>query len=244
MREWDRRVLQARKVVASLASSSMWPGMRRGVFPTVDHFAVLHHVRPRIVIDVGAHRGQFALAVRRELPGTRVISFEPQPDAADIYRRVVCDADLRTVALGASVGTATLHLSRASDSSSLRVIGGNQTAYFPGTDEVGEIAVNVSTVDAEVVLDGAPGPVLLKIDVQGTELDVLRGAQRTLAAIEWVYVELSFVELYLGQDLAPAVIAHLDRAGFDVAGVYNVARSSTGVALQADWLFRARGERD
>jgi hypothetical protein len=56
-----------------------------------------------------------------------------------------------------------------------------------------------------------------------------------------VYVESSFVELYVGQPLADEVIAFLLPHGLRLAGIFNIARSG-GEVIQADLLFR-RGQR-
>jgi hypothetical protein len=102
--------------------------------------------------------------------------------------------------------------------------------------------VPVSTLDTEFPDPcSLAGPVLLKIDVQGFELAVLRGAAGLLAVAQWIYVELSFVELYSGQPLAPAVIRFLDHHGFEMSGAFNMSEGPNGEAVQADFLFtRAR----
>lgn len=77
---------------------------------------------------------------------------------------------------------------------------------------------------------------MLKIDVQGGELDVLRGGSKTLDRLTWVYVECSFRELYIGQPPADEVVEHLRGAGFRLAGLGHVSYVG-GEAIQADFLF-------
>ncbi|MHB8571083.1 MAG: FkbM family methyltransferase [Metallibacterium sp.] len=78
---------------------------------------------------------------------------------------------------------------------------------------------------------------MLKLDVQGYELQALRGCETLLEAFAWVYCECSFVELYAGQALADAVIAWLRERGFGLLGAYNMANDRDGRAVQADFLF-------
>jgi hypothetical protein len=78
---------------------------------------------------------------------------------------------------------------------------------------------------------------LLKIDTQGSELDVLRGAAELLARFQAVYCEVSFLELYAGQALASEVVAYLFERGFELSGIYNLQSSPTLGLLQADMLF-------
>ncbi|MGB0570872.1 MAG: FkbM family methyltransferase [Alphaproteobacteria bacterium] len=68
----------------------------------------------------------------------------------------------------------------------------------------------------------------MKIDVQGFELEVLRGASDLLAAFE---------VLYEGQALAEDVIVYLVAAGFAEVGRHNVSIGPEGVPIQADFLF-------
>jgi hypothetical protein len=79
--------------------------------------------------------------------------------------------------------------------------------------------------------------VLLKIDVQGAELSVLRGAEKTLESVDSIFVECSFVELYEGQALANEVIEFLAARGFSIAGVFGPAYDADGRCLQVDALF-------
>ncbi len=96
--------------------------------------------------------------------------------------------------------------------------------------EVGPLSDFVSAGDLKA-------PALLKIDVQGFELEVLRGTGDLLSAFEHVYVEASFEALYEGQALADDVIAHMLAAGFTETGRHNLSIGPDGAPIQADFLF-------
>ena len=83
-------------------------------------------------------------------------------------------------------------------------------------------------------------PALLKLDVQGFELQALAGCEDVLDRFAWVYAECSFVELYAGQALADEVIAWLRDRNFALHGVYHMAYDARGRAVQADFLFAHR----
>ncbi len=93
---------------------------------------------------------------------------------------------------------ATLTVSAHDDSSSLLPIGHRQLSEFPGTHPVDSVEVRVLPL-REVLSSELPPPRLLKIDVQGLELEVLRGAGSSLDLIDELFVECSFAELYGGQ---------------------------------------------
>ncbi len=104
------------------------------------------------------------------------------------------------------------------------------------------MVVRQARLDEVMEADRLAAPTLLKIDVQGYELELLRGAERSLAAIDEILVECSFVELYAGQPLADDVVCHLRERGFGLNGVHSVARGADGRPLQADLLFSRRPE--
>ncbi|MEZ5341302.1 MAG: FkbM family methyltransferase [Acidimicrobiales bacterium] len=208
--------------------------------PSIEH-DFLRRLDVETVIDVGANIGQFATWVRWRFPDAALISFEPFPHAAATYRQHVSGprVTLHECALGSLAGTSTLHVAGSDDSSSLLEIGDRQVELYPSTKEVDTIEVPVRRLDEIVTTNDLRGAALLKIDVQGTELDVLHGASALVGSIRWVYVECSFVELYTGQALAPEIVRFLDAADFDLEGIYNVSYHD-GRAIQGDFLFVSR----
>jgi len=204
---------------------------------------MLRRIAPDLVIDVGANRGQFTLDVVSALPSARVIAFEPLPSEAAVFRRIFAshpNVELRTHALGSKSERREMHIAKAADSSSLLDFTPRQEAINPGTGVVGAVDVDVLTLDQ--VLDdlfadrSLPRPSLLKADVQGYELEVLRGGERHLSALGWIYVEVSFVELYRGQPLAYEVVNYLSPRGFGLVDAV-ISSRLRGRSIQADFLF-------
>ena len=231
------------KVSVLVRRPRLWPvaysGLREGVFPSLEHSHVRFGSEFATVVDVGASRGQFALFARTRFPRARIISFEPLPAAQETAERIVAGlgGELHRVALGAEPGEMTMHVSASDDSSSLLPIGAEQVDAFPGTEEAAQLQVPIDVL-ANYLRDDLARPCLLKIDVQGFELDVLRGAGERLMAVDEILVEASFVELYTGQAPVGDVIEYLAGYGLRLVDVLEVVRRSDGVALQADFLFR------
>jgi FkbM family methyltransferase len=214
--------------------------LRHRVAAGVEHAKVLSGLDCRTVVDVGANRGQFALVARQCLPHARVISFEPLPAAAAKFRAVFADDDrvtLHEAAIGPAPGNATIHVSKREDSSSLLAITATQVALFPGTEEAATATVRVALLREFVSEADILPPALLKVDVQGFELEALRGCEDMLGQFAFVYAECSFLELYAGQALADEVIAWLRERGFRLRGVHNMEYDRGGRAIQADFLF-------
>lgn len=236
------KLLQLRlaKVWFSLTHPGCWRALTFGVAPTIEHLPFLRSIVVDGVLDVGANRGQFTLACRLAQLGVPVVAFEPIPAEAAIFRQVhgkQPKVRLIESALGETKGTATLHLSKSVDSSSLLPIGKKQTELFEDTVEVGTITVPVQQLDELAGHWTGRTRQLLKLDVQGYELNVLRGAVETLRSCAYVYAECSEVALYEGQALRHEVDAFLSEQGF-----MEHSRSNEfvrdGQLIQADYLFR------
>ena len=215
---------------------------KHGVAAGIEHKAVLCHINKCLsFVDIGANRGQFALAVRQYHPCAIIFSFEPLPDPAGTFARIFAN-DSRTrlfqSAIGTEAGESIIHVSGRDDSSSLLPITSRQNQLFPGTGETGTMTITVGRLSHYLSETDIPGPALLKLDVQGYELNALKGCEELLHCFEWVYAECSFVELYEGQALAPEVIDWLREHGFNLAGKYNVCKDKSGQEIQADILFR------
>ena len=219
--------------------------LKQRVAAAVEHVSVLRSLPDmRTVVDVGANRGQFALVARHCFDRSQIISIEPLAQPAAIWRAVFADdarASLMDAALGPAEGSAVIHVSGRDDSSSLLPITATQNSLFPGTAQVDTGTVRVTRLAELLEAAAIVTPALLKIDVQGFELQALAGCEDLLDRFEWVYVECSFIELYSGQAFSDEVIAWLRERGFAMHGVYNMTYDASGRAVQADFLFTSGG---
>lgn len=218
-----------------------YKALRLGVAANVEHAAVLRGLDCLTVVDVGANRGQFALVSRHIFPSSKITSFEPLSRPAALFRKVFLrdkSIVLHIAAIGPTTEQRVMHVSGRDDSSSLLPISSLQEKVFPGTGEVETTDVRVAPLDTFVADGDIISPAMLKLDVQGYELDALRGCESLLGRFKWVYCECSFVELYSGQKLAADVIDWLSKREFQLMGMYNPSYDQYGKAIQADFLFR------
>jgi len=212
---------------------------RHWVAAASEHKHVLSSIL-KTVIDIGANRGQFSLAARRWAPKARIFAFEPLAEPVARFNRVFNGDQqviLNQVAIGPAKGEATIHVSAAEDSSSLLPVSGLQERLFPGTGEVRSETIRVGRLADFITEQEIISPAMLKLDVQGYELEALRGCVDLLDRFMYVYAECSFVELYRGQALAHEVIAWLKDRDFDLKGIYNLGYDKDGRAVQGDFLF-------
>jgi len=216
---------------------TFWPALARGVMPTVESIEAIQRLSPQTLIDVGANKGQFSLMTRYLFPQIDIHAFEPLERERQIYATVVRPpVRLYPTALGRVPGQATFFVTSRADSSSLLQPGTTQQAEY-GMVTNRRITVPVACLPDVIDVASLRRPILLKLDVQGAELDVLRGAESVLFSVDMIYCEISYVELYEGQPLVGEIAAYLQLHGFSLRGVYNQATSKEFGPLQADFLF-------
>jgi FkbM family methyltransferase len=194
--------------------------MRRWGYIIVRAPAFIQFIESRevdLVLDVGANVGQFARSLRREGYCGRIASFEPVKSAFDELCQAMSDDKQWSgfqIALGESVTTGTINVSRQSVYSSLL----SQTAYSTKFDPVGAVVIGseqIQIVSLDSVFHDLGGKnIFLKIDTQGSEEHVLKGAANSLPKICGIQLELPIRHLYCGSWSLSQAIATLDSLGF------------------------------
>jgi len=161
------------------------------------------------VIHVGAWTGDEYVSARGPL-----LLIEPQAGPFRVMKvrfHDRSDVEMHQVACGADRGTATLHIAHPDHSSSLLKpkVKTHGEIKFPGRRTV----VDVCTLDS--IVRGRNGYDTLRIDVQGFEMEVLRGATDTLFRLSRVEVEVHDPNVYSGAASIDEIDSLLTVAGFD-----------------------------
>ena len=198
------------------------------------------------VIDVGANTGQYARRLRAAGLLIPIVSVEPGSKAYTELVTAAAKDPTWTVAprmaLGDASGTAQLNINERSDMSSLRPMTETTHTAFPKAKPTGTEEVRTERLDG--IFDELMGPlgksVFLKIDTQGYEAEVIRGAAGVLDRIMGIQLEMSLVPLYEGEPSYLDILSELDRLGYDLHLVISGFFSRTfGRQLQFDGvLFR------
>lgn len=176
-----------------------------------------------VVYDGGASIGFWSvLAARLAGPSGRVISFEPLAEnVARIEHNVrlnhFANVVVRAEALGAADGVA--HFLVSGDAGWGRI--GEEGSHL--NEKVAEIDVPVRSIDSLVAKNEIPAPTFIKLDVEGAEAEVIRGATQTLRAARPVLV----VELHGTADEVQRLLIELD---------YSVTVSSGPTSIAPDSL--------
>lgn len=192
----------------------------------------------RVVFDIGANVGTFSLLAKAILPSATVEAFEPLVKHVDEFHRNLAGVEgirVHSIALGSRNVTAAMRVTAFSDSSSvLRPTEINRRHF--GTREITQVPVVVRRLDDYCQESLLPLPDLIKVDVQGYELEVFKGAEGCLRSAKAVIVEASFADYYEDQPLFGEVVEFLGRFNLQLAALGS--ETATGVPLrQADMLF-------
>ena len=218
------------------------PFSRFGVEPGLVEF--LRPSGPINYVDVGASSGFFAEAIQRQYGVERGVLIEPQPARCEELRagfKAPCFS-VHQCALSDQETACEMEVLNFDYSSSIlsprRDLVNVSTVLDLGVRE--RIACRVTTLDILLREACWSGPIdLLKIDVQGAELMVLRGAEKTLSTVRFVLTEISFKPLYEGSAVFSQVYDLLTARGFGLIALKEGFRGHDGELLQGDALFTA-----
>lgn len=208
-------------------------------------FLILEHLNKnniKTVLDVGANTGQYGCELRKAGYKGRIISFEPLSQAYQkLCLNAINDKSWKTFnyALGDTIGTSSIHVSKNSPSSSLLPMTSLHSEAAPGSEYVQEEKIEVKTLDHIYESLGiADENVFLKIDTQGYEQKVLEGSVSSLQLISGIQVELSTVELYEGEGKYYSICSFIEERGFRMVRVIpGFTHKGTREMLQFDAVF-------
>jgi FkbM family methyltransferase len=197
----------------------------------------------RTIYDAGAHKGQFALACAHYYPQANIYSFEPVPQTFEALRantrkarRIVPIAG----ALGSTEGVLDFYHNQYSHASSALKVNDLQKQLLPKTSVYQCIQVPVHPLDHWTAKWPQDKPILLKMDVQGYEREVLKGASMSLPGVEYILLESSFQPLYEGEPVFEEMHDLMKTLGYALVAPLGFLESNRLQVLQMDLLYKKK----
>jgi FkbM family methyltransferase len=219
------------------------PPTRVGRVNWIEDAAILLGKPPQTIFDVGANVGQTTAALSKTFPRARVFAIEPSPDAFHALSaryQSQPNIELQNIAFGETNGSCEFFMNSCSETNSL----------LPATPEAaqwfGELvrAKQRTTVPVQRLDDFCADRKitqidLLKMDTQGYEAHVLRGAEGMLREkrVRVICTEVLFEPQYTGQTSFPELYTLIRSHGFAFAALYDQGYSEDNRLLSANALF-------
>ena len=189
------------------------------------------------IVDGGANKGRTVARLLELFPQACIKAYEPIPRLArKLAKRFSADPRVvvRPAALGFAPATLSLNVLESPTCSSLLTPTGIRAKHADKPMGVAQI-VNVDVVRLDQELSVPPS--IIKLDLQGYELEALKGAGTLLSGVKAVLCEVSFLDLYAGQPLGGEVIDWMEQSGFETEGLYSPWFNEAGQLVSADALF-------
>jgi|TARA_R100000655_G_scaffold22905_3_gene46266 FkbM family methyltransferase len=188
--------------------------------------------KPKVIFDIGANFLHWYRPAQMMFPESKFYCFEAYPKLEDLYKKnkvnyfinVLSNKDNRKIRFYYN----EIHA------------GGNSyyqinPKYSKEFSKDKYLELNTITLDSLVKKNKLNSPDMIKIDVQGAELDILEGATETLKNVEYVILELQHANLNMNAPLAQQVISYMDLIGFNL----ELDKYSDN-GLDADYLFKKK----
>jgi FkbM family methyltransferase len=233
--KWQALVRRGLRALGYDIVQVQWSGVARRI-------RLMERYQIDLVLDIGANQGQYATQLRENGYRAAIVSFEPLNDAfAVLQTRAKADAKWQAVqlALGVTDDDTVIHVSSGNVNSSLLPL----TEHFPTFNPTARVThdqkTRVRRLDSIAPQYIPPGAkVFSKLDTQGYEALVLRGATETLKRICGVQMEMSITPLYQGETDMLGLLYRMQDLGFTLMSTENVySEARTGRQYQLDGIF-------
>lgn len=167
-----------------------------------------------VIFDIGSNTGTWTLLAKSIFANAKVHAFEPLEEHNLAFEKNcsrLADVHLHSICAGNENTTGKINISSFTDSSSILEATPLEFEHFNIRKER-EVTVNIRRLADLIAGKILPAPEIIKLDIQGYELEALKGLDHWLQATQYIICEVSFKEYYYGQPLFMEIAGYL--AGF------------------------------
>lgn len=190
----------------------------------------LNGFKPTYILDIGAFQGEWTKIIQRIFTGSKVLMIEAQESKKIYLEKLKSETvDYKITLLGPEI-----------KSSSKFYVNETVSSALPETTKSNQsfIEIPMNTLDSIVQQKNWGYADFIKLDVQGFELEVLKGATESLKHAEVVLMEVSLLEINKGAPLIKDVINFMDVHSFVCYDICSIVRRPLDNALwQTDLIF-------
>ncbi len=223
-----------------LLKYSLWRrGLINGIAATVELQNIVKETNPETIIDIGSNKGQFVMLIEQLFPNKVIHSFEPLAEPLEKQKKFFSykkNIFFYNFALGSHTAIREFFVTKRMDCSSfLRV---NTKKIKNDIFKIDELKnIPIKTLDETIMNQDINKPILIKIDVQGFELEVLKGALELLKKTDYLLIEVSNNTIYEKQPLSDEIITFLEGKNFKILKQTSKTKNNLSNNFQGDVLF-------
>jgi FkbM family methyltransferase len=195
-----------------------------------------------VIFDIGAYIGEVTSIYKNIFPQSVIYCFEPFPDSFQKLKKLCTDSSIAAyqIAMSDKQGTAVLNINTDLSCNSLFPRPDDGFRYYAkDSQNTRQIEVDTTTLDNFCEKTKISTIDILKIDVEGAETKVLKGASGLLSnqAIKLIYTEVMFIAHYRQGCLFHDVAAFLSNYNYSLFNLYNLKRASNGQLRWGNAIF-------
>lgn len=204
---------------------------------------LINHYKIDIVLDVGANQGQYGRMLREEGYAGEIHSFEPVTKTFEyLYNACINDNSwfAHKFAMGDTCGEETVHITESSDLSSFLKPNDFGKEKYKKIKISDTETVEISTIESFLtnhVKELDRRRILLKMDTQGYDLNVFKGALNAIHHIDCILSEISLIPIYSGMPHYLDVLREYEEHGFAVTGLYPISRNKNLSVIEMDCVL-------
>lgn len=187
----------------------------------------------KVIYDIGAHQGDWADEIKATLPDTKLISFEANPDHAEALKSKGHEFH---IGLLSKPGVTECEFYSPEPSATGSTGGSYYKEVTPIYNDLEGKKLKATTLDALVASNHMPQPDLIKIDTQGSELDIISGGDATFRSAKWIIMELPVVRYNVGAPEISEYLNLMNEIGFVPINVTEIHKFGS-ILIQLDFLF-------
>jgi FkbM family methyltransferase len=205
---------------------------------TITKFLKYH--KPITMYDIGANSGEWSRVMcklNRDIK--TVVFFEPQKKYCKILEEENFLPNINKIIYNFALGDKNTTTEIKGGTASASILDAkDQNTFFPNSLSKSNETIAIKKLDDIFLVDKLQFPDTIKIDVQGYELFVLRGAEKIIKNIKYIIIELSFREFYSEQPKLSEIINFLEENNFILIDFgYTWRDINTNRIIQLDAFF-------
>ena len=227
------------KFLKLLLNNTTRRGLYFNIAASIELEELIKDLKINVIIDVGSNKGQFILLAEKLFKNIEILSFEPISELYEKQKKFFknkTNINFFNIGLGSNKSRMILNITRKKDSSSFLKI---KDSILLGKEFniIEKREILISTLDDILKNYNLTGSILLKLDVQGYELEVLKGSSTILKKIKYIIIEIPDKQLYVKQDIGNSILNYLEIHNFKILKSCNLYNIKSINYSQKDFLL-------